>query len=121
MNAQVKKPFAKTFSGDSNLRQLGDAVYALVAQNNAQTVIGPVIPSAASIALSASIHHVSGTAAIKNITPLPNSFGPASLIADGAWSLVAGGNIGVSAPVTATVGRHIHLIYDGANWYPANG
>lgn len=84
-------------------------------------LIGSVIASAATIAPTSMIHHVSGVAAIANITvPYEGFVGPLYLIADGAWSWTAGGNIAVASTTTATVNKAYPFMYDRrtAKWYP---
>lgn len=83
------------------------------------SVVGPAIASAATIAPTSLIHHVTGTAAIVNITPpTPDFQGDIILIADGIWTWTAAGNIGVLGTTTAA-GRAIRFTYDGSKWYPS--
>lgn len=82
--------------------------------------VGPVIASAATIAPTKPIHHVSGTAAIATITPPWEGFaGPLILIADAIWTWTNGGNIQVAGTVTAA-GRTVTFTYDRKTlkWYP---
>lgn len=116
MNAPLKTPFTKTFGGTAEQRQLVSAVTQLITANNALSTVGAPLTASATLTPTASIHHVSGTAPISFIAPLKNAVGPLHLIADGAWSIVTGGNIGTAR--TAIVGRTMTLIYDGAAWWP---
>ncbi|SRR5258706_11054248 len=82
--------------------------------------VGPAIASAATIAPTKPIHHVTGVAAIVNITPPWEGFsGPIELIADAIWTWTAAGNISVAGTVTAA-GRSHRFTYDRktAKWYP---
>lgn len=77
-----------------------------------------IIASATEIAVSHSVVHVSGTAAVATIDP-PDQC-PATceivLIPDGQFTLATGGNVASAASVL--VNRPIRLVYDGALWYP---
>src|SRR6266850_4537629 len=82
--------------------------------------IGAAIASAATIAPTNPVHHVTGTAAIVTITPPDPSFqGDLVLIADAIWTWTAAGNISAAGTVTAA-GRHFRFTYDPgtAKWYP---
>jgi len=81
-------------------------------------LIGDAIASAASIAPTHNVVHITGVAAIATITKPPSS-DSLTLIPDGAWSLTTAGNIAVA--LTATVGFPITLVYDDvtAKWYPS--
>lgn len=82
--------------------------------------IGPAIASAATIAPTHPVHHVTGTAAIATITPPDPGFqGEITLIADAIWTWTAAGNISQAGTVTAA-GRHHKFLYDPATakWYP---
>lgn len=84
-------------------------------------VLGPVIASAATIAPTHMVHHVSGVAAIATITPPHDGFvGPLILVADGAWSWTAGGNIAVASTTVATANKCYLFVYDkqSTKWYP---
>lgn len=86
-----------------------------------QTVIGPAIASAATIAPTYFAHHVTGVAAIATITiPYAGFSGLILLIADGAWSWTAGGNIQVASTTVATAGKAYPFLYDPntLKWYP---
>lgn len=97
-----------------NTYQLGNAAAAAHL-----TGIGTAIASATTIAPAHGITHVTGTAAIATITPLTNMSstmgGCITLIADGIWTTVTGGNI-ISA-LTAVPTTPYAACYDGANWY----
>lgn len=86
--------------------------------NSAVQGVGPDIASAADISVTHPIHHVTGTNPIATINPPPGFSGPIWLIADGAFSLISGGNI--AAPVTAVVDTVVQLIFDPGTemWYP---
>ena len=82
------------------------------------TRVGAVLASAATIAPTAGIHHVSGVAVISTITPPANfSSGSITLIPDGIFTLTTGGNIALAA--TAVVNKALILTYDGTSWYPS--
>lgn len=83
------------------------------------SIVGPAIASAATIAPTNSIHHVTGTTAIVTITPpYPDFQGSVRLIADGIWTWTAAGNIGVLGTVTAAAG-FVDFLFDGLKWYPS--
>lgn len=84
--------------------------------------IGPNIASAATIAPTHPIHHVTGTAAIVNITAPEDSAewqGELTLIADAIWTWTAAGNIALAGTVTAAL-KQVKFVYDPATakWYP---
>lgn len=64
------------------------------------------------------VFHVSGTAAVVNITP-PNAnfIGQYTIIPDGAFTTTTAGNIG--AVTGAIVGRALIMTYDGTKWWPS--
>lgn len=81
---------------------------------------GAVLVSATTIAPTAAIHHVSGTAAIVNITVPTGTPAGASicLIPDAIFTWTAAGNIGLAG--TAVVGKALIMVWDGATkWYPS--
>lgn len=83
------------------------------------SIVGPGIASAATIAPTNRIHHVTGTAAIVNITPpYPDFQGDICLIPDGIWTWTAAGNIGVLGTSTAGNGVPITFTFDGLKWWP---
>jgi len=87
--------------------------------NTGQATFGKNIASASSILVTDSLHHITGTAAIRTINSPPSfAGGPIWLVADGAWSLVTGGNI--AAPATPAVGDTVEVIFDPVLklWYP---
>lgn len=67
-------------------------------------------------------HHVTGAGEVDTITPPSGFSGPIFLVADGAFSLIAGGNISVAAG-PFTVGQLVELSYDpdAMTWAPALG
>lgn len=82
--------------------------------------IGPNIASAATVAPTHPVHHVTGTTAIVTITPpSPDFSGDVTFIADAIWTWTAAGNIGIAGTVTAA-GKQVKFVYDpGINkWYP---
>ena len=94
-----------------------DALQMLVTNDVQCSPKATTIASAATLKISAPIHHVSGVSAISNITGMPKNFtGPVWLIPDGAWTLVTGGNIARAA--NASVNRVMLVVFDGVNWYP---
>ena len=87
------------------------------------TMFGPTLASAATIAPSALIQHVTGVAAIGTITiPYAEFTGFILLIADGAWSWTAAGNITVASTTVATAGKCYLFAYDKhlatPKWHP---
>ena len=87
------------------------------------TMVGPTLASAATIAPTALITHVTGVAAIATITPpYPEFTGVIFLIADGAWSWTAAGNITVASTTVATAGKAYPFLYDKhlatPKWHP---
>jgi hypothetical protein len=83
-------------------------------------LIGPALASAATIAPTHGIHHVTGVVAIVNITlPAPDFVGTIVLIADAIWTWTNAGNIAVAGTTTAA-GRAFRFTYDPATakWYP---
>lgn len=82
--------------------------------------VGPVLASAATIAPTFAIHHVSGTATITTITvPWTGFTGPITLVPDAAWSLATGGNI--ASAYTAIANSPVLVEFDGVSWYVAGG
>lgn len=82
--------------------------------------IGPAIASAATIAPTHPVHHVTGTAAIATITPPDPGFqGEICLIADAIWTWTAAGNIALAGTTTAA-NKAVYFTYDPstAKWYP---
>jgi hypothetical protein len=88
-------------------------------QNTSSASTTPVA-SASTISFESAgqIFHISGTAAIAIITVFPSSFrGEVTVIPDGAFTLVTGGNIAKAS--TAVVNQPMTLYYDGNLWYPS--
>lgn len=82
--------------------------------------VGPNIASAATIAPTFGVQHVTGTTPISTITPpWPGFTGAITLIPDGAWTLVTGGNI--NSAYTAIVGSPVVVEFDGSKWFPNGG
>jgi hypothetical protein len=95
--------------------------------NNAGTTNKPVvgstvIASAATIAPTYRVTHISGVAAVSTITPpwTPDFGGTLVFIADGAFSWGTGGNIQVAG--STSIGQMVFATYDpiNAKWYLAN-
>jgi hypothetical protein len=83
-------------------------------------VVGAAIASAATIAPTSVIHHVTGTTAVVNITvPYTNFAGQVILIPDGAFTTTNAGNIAIAS--TAVVSKALIMTYDPvqAKWYPS--
>ena len=88
----------------------------------ATTAAAPTIASAATVAPTAPITFISGTAAIVTITaPTPISAGGGTItfIPTGAFTTTNAGNIAIAS--TAVVGRAITFTYDvtTVKWYPS--
>ncbi len=85
------------------------------------TVKGADISSTGSnvtIAPTASMHHITGTGSIQNITVPATSFvGCEDFIPDAIFTTVTGGNIALGS--TAVVGRVLRECFDGTSWYPS--
>lgn len=95
------------------------AFTSLSTTNTIASTVGTAIASAATIAPTAEITHVTGTASITTIT-IPSGYsakvgGCITLVADGAWKTAVGGNIYVA--MTATPGVPYQACYDGSKWY----
>lgn len=89
------------------------------AGNLPKPVVGANIASATTIAPTYRVHHVTGTAAIVNITlPWTDYSGTLVLIADGLFSWTAAGNIN-SAGSVQSVGSCLFCTYDPATakWF----
>lgn len=87
-----------------------------VAGNRQQQVEGVVIASAATIAPTRRLHHISGTTPIATITPPWDDFdgGLLVLVADGLFSWTTAGNIASAGAITQ-VGQCVLLDYDNVN------
>jgi hypothetical protein len=98
-------------TSSTNLR----AIQAAFFNNGASTIIA----SAATIAPTNSIHHVSGTAAIATIT-VPTFCTPTcviQLIPDGVFTTTNAGNISIAS--TAVVNKVLEMVWDGTKWNPS--
>ena len=86
--------------------------------------MGPALASATTVAPTHPVHHITGTAAIVNITPPedPTQWqGEVTFIADGAYTWTAAGNIAVASAAAQTVGGYKKFVYDPVTqkWYPS--
>ena len=89
---------------------------------NAVSAAAPTVASAATIAPTAPITFISGTAAIVTITapsPISAGGGAVVLIPTGAFTWTTAGNIAVAG--TAVVSRTLTMTYDATTtkWYPS--
>jgi hypothetical protein len=81
--------------------------------------MGSTLASAATIAPTNLIHHVSGTTTINTIT-VPTNFpvgGYIVLIADGVFLTTNVGNISLAS--TSVIGKSLILVWDGTKWNPS--
>ncbi|MFL6451066.1 MAG: GDSL-type esterase/lipase family protein [Bryobacteraceae bacterium] len=96
--------------------------YGNVNTNLVKRSVGTAVASAATIAPTSGMTHITGTTAISSITvPGITVSGTAFtgclvLIPDGAWTTTTTGNI--AAASTAVVGKQMEMCYDGSKWYP---
>jgi len=96
--------------------------YGNLNANLLKRTVGTAIASAATIAPTSGLTHITGTTAIATITvPSITVSGTAFtgclvLIPDGAWTTTTTGNIATAS--TAVVGRQMEMCYDGSKWYP---
>lgn len=115
MNRALSRPFiiapAKDRFHNAVLRSIND----LTDQVNSLVNTGATLKSGPSLTLTNRIHHVSGTAAIKNIVVPSGVGGDIILVPDAAWTTVTGGNIG--AAFTATANVPVHAVFDGSKWW----
>lgn len=92
------------------------------------TRVGAALASAATIAPTSGIHHVTGTTAISALTPPTASFtGDITLIMDNNCNLATGGNIDPAAVEAANLAAtaasavsgkaKVVLTFDGTTWY----
>lgn len=91
--------------------------YARAAFFNANA--SSIVASGATIAITNSIHHISGTVAIDTIT-VPASCVPTCnifLIPDAIFTTTLAGNIGLAS--TAVIGKVLELVWDGTKWWPS--
>ena len=82
--------------------------------------VGTAIASAATIAPTRGITHITGTAAVATITvPVSGFTGTITLIPDGAFTTTTAGNIALAS--TAIVNRMMRMTYDSgtSKWYPS--
>lgn len=97
--------------------------YGNVNTNLVKRSVGTAVASAATIAPTSGITHVTGTSAVATITVPSISVSGAAftgclvLIPDAAWTTTTAGNISVAS--TAVVGRQMEMCYDGSKWYPS--
>jgi hypothetical protein len=81
------------------------------------SIVGPIITAAATIAPTNHIHHVAATTAIATITPPYSDFqGDVIFIADTVFTWNTSGNIMLSG--TATVNKAYRMTFDGSKWFP---
>ena len=79
---------------------------------------GAVLTSAATIAPTEAIHHVSGTGVITTISlPYTNFVGSIVLIPDAAFTTTTAGNIYLAS--TGVVNKAMTMTYDGTKWSPS--
>ena len=84
--------------------------------------IGPTITAAATIAPTYPVHHVSGAGPLVTITvPWVGFNGQIILIADGALTWTAAGNIQTASSAALTAGTQLLLTYDNkaGKWQPS--
>jgi hypothetical protein len=118
LNAAVPKPFLPPQLDAHHLSMaLRQGFNSLIEGSSGAT--GPTVASAPTLNLTANTQKVTGTAAISKIVVPATFVGTLTLIAEGAWSLVVGGNI--SQNLTAIVGQSITLTLAGSTWYPSAG
>lgn len=80
--------------------------------------IGSTIASAATIAPTNAVTHISGTTTINTITvPYTGFKGCLRLIPDGLWS--TGTSVNIQIATTAVVSKMLEICYDGSKWYPS--
>lgn len=81
------------------------------------STIGAPIASAATVAPTAGIHSVTGTAAIVTITPPWAGFtGPVTFLPTAIWTWTAAGNIQVAGTTTAATSP-VTFTFDGSKWW----
>ena|SRR5215469_9057229 len=91
---------------------------------NDNVQFGSSIPSGSTISISASFHHITGTATINTITAIGGLNGVVFLLSDGTgagngFSIGASGNIAIAGG-PYPVGRAVPLVFDQVTgfWYP---
>ncbi len=99
---------------------IGAHLYAL--SNVFPEGVGAALASAATIAPTQPIHHVTGTVAVATITPPPGfggNGGQIILIPDALFTTTTAGNIALAT--TAVVNKALIMTYDPATakWYPS--
>ncbi len=88
--------------------------------NQDQLSLGTAIASTATIAPTSTIHHITGTVAIVNITPPVSGFqSQLTLIPDAAFTTTTAGNIALAS--TGVVSKALIMTYDATanKWYPS--
>lgn len=81
-------------------------------------IVGAILASAATIAPTHKVHHISGTAAIATISvPWDGFQGEIILIPDAIFTWTAAGNIALAG--TAVVNKAIIMTFDGLKWIPS--
>lgn len=101
---------------------IGDATHQVqnIFSGNVVSSIGAPVASAATIAPTGSIFHITGTVPISTITPPPGfdatHGGSIQFIADAVFPIASGGNI--ATPIAATVAGTLYIgTWDGTSWY----
>ena len=91
-------------------------VVSTTGQNRGET---PSVASAATLAVTAEIMHVTGTAEIDTLTVPANFGGAIELIPEDAFTLGTSGNIAIAS--TAVVGKTLRLTFSNLTqkWYPS--
>lgn len=116
MNRALSEPFISVSRQNRRDAAITSVLNNLIDQTNSLVSVGAILPSGPSIILTSRIHHVSGTAQIKNIiAPTGFTGGDIILIPDGTWTAATGGNIGKA--YTATQGIPAHVVFDGSLWW----
>lgn len=96
---------------DGSVAGVGRATYY-------EAVVGASVASAATIAPTGGIFHVTGTTQITTISlPRAGFTGSIRVIPDGIFSTATGGNIAVAS--IAVVARLLEFCFDGTSWYPS--
>lgn len=105
--------------GTQNTEDLG-----FIGASPTARLVGVILASAALMAPTNRMHHVSGTAACTLITlPYAGFIGDILFIPDAAFTGATGGvQAGLNYPIgkafTAVVGKTLTMTFDGALWYP---
>jgi hypothetical protein len=86
-----------------------------------ETVKGANLSSTGSnvtIALTSSIHHITGTGSVQTMSlPVTGFVGCVYLVPDAAFTTVTGGNIAKAS--TAVVDKTLIMCFDGTDWTPS--